>query len=190
GFSPILLHYLLMTVVSITAVGAFDAVGSILVVALIVGPPATAYRLTDKLSVLLALSAAIGGTAAVAGYWFAYTVDASIAGSMATAVGALFLVAIVFAPDQGLLASARRRRTQRRTFAEHMLLVHLLHHEGTPEEARECRPEHLQEHLRWNVEIAQFAIRSAVRGGLVHRRGDVLHLTDAGRTRAQQAMVA
>jgi manganese/zinc/iron transport system permease protein len=190
GFSPILLHYLLMTIVSITAVGAFDAVGSVLVVALIVGPPAIAYLLTDRLSVLLALSAAIGATGAVIGYWFAYLVDASIAGSMAAAVGVLFLFAIVFAPDQGLLASSRRRRAQRRSFAEHMLLVHLLHHEGTPEEARECRPEHLQEHLRWNVDIAQFAIRSAVRGGLVSRRGDVLHLTERGRVRAQQAMVA
>ncbi len=190
GFSPVLLHYLLMTIVSITAVGAFDAVGSILVVALIVGPPAAAYLLTDRLSVLLALSAGIGATAAVGGYWFAFVADASIAGSMAAAVGLLFLLAIVFAPDQGMLAAARRRQSQRRRFAEHMLLVHLLHHEGTPDEARECRPEHLQEHLRWNVEIAQFAIRSAIRSGLVSRRNNVLYLTDSGRIRAQQAMVA
>src|SRR5690606_8704523 len=71
GFSPVLLHYLLMSVVSVTAVGAFDAVGSILVVALIVGPPATAYLLTDRLSVLLGLSAGIGAVAGIAGYWFA-----------------------------------------------------------------------------------------------------------------------
>jgi len=45
---PALLHYGLMTVVSITAVGAFDAVGSILVVALMIAPPATAYLLAER----------------------------------------------------------------------------------------------------------------------------------------------
>lgn len=190
GFSPILLHYLLMGAVSVTAVGAFDAVGSVLVVALIVGPPAAAYLLTDRLSTLLLLSAAIGTVAAVAGYWFAYAIDASIAGSMAAAVGLLFLLAILFAPDQGIVAARRRRLAQRRSFAEHMLLVHLLHHEGTPEERRECRSEHLQEHLRWQAEIADLAIRSALRDGFVSRQGDLLRLTQTGRDRAREVMVA
>ncbi len=64
GFLPSVLHYGLMTLVSVTAVAAFDAVGSILVVALIVGPPATAYLLTNKLSVMIGLSIAIGNVAA------------------------------------------------------------------------------------------------------------------------------
>ncbi len=190
GFSPILLHYLLMGIVSVTAVGAFDAVGSVLVVALIVGPPATAYLLTDRLSTLLWLSAGIGAAAAIAGYWFAFALDASIAGSMATAVGALFSLALLFAPRQGIVAAARRQKTQRRAFAEHMLLVHLLHHEGTPEEEIECRPEHLRDHLRWNEELATLAIRSAVRDGLVRTSDEVLRLTDSGRVRAREAMVA
>lgn len=190
GFSPVVLHYLLMATVSVTAVGAFDAVGSVLVVALIVGPPATAYLLTDRLSSLLLLSAAIGAAAAIAGYWLAFLLDASIAGSMATAVGVFFLLALAFAPEHGLLAAARRRQAQRRRFAEHMLLVHLLHHEGTPEEGVECRPDHLREHLRWDEELAGLAIRSALRGGLVEQSGDMLHLTGAGRSRAREAMVA
>ena len=48
GFAPTLIHYGLMTLVSVTTVGAFDAVGSILVVALIAGPPATAYLITNS----------------------------------------------------------------------------------------------------------------------------------------------
>lgn len=190
GFSPVLLHYLLMGIVSITAVGAFDAVGSVLVVALIVGPPATAYLLTDRLSTMLPLSAGIGAASAIAGYWLAWWLDASIAGSMATAVGALFLLTLALAPQHGLLAAARRRHVQRRRFAEHMLLVHLLHHEGTPEEGIECRPDHLREHLRWDEELADLAIRSATRGGLVEQAGPMLHLTPSGRARAHEAMVA
>ena len=49
GFSPALVHYAFMGLVSVTAVGAFDAVGSILVVALMIAPPAAAYLLTDRL---------------------------------------------------------------------------------------------------------------------------------------------
>jgi manganese/zinc/iron transport system permease protein len=190
GFSPVLLHYLLMVAVSVTAVGAFDAVGSILVVALIVGPPATAYLLTDRLGILLLLSSAVGALAAISGYWLAFLLDASIAGAMASAVGALFLCAFLLAPHQGLVANARRRLDQRRRFAEQMLLVHLLNHEGTPEEARECRPRHLQEHLRWDERLADLAIRSAIRNELVERRGELLQLTPRGRTHAQQTMVA
>ncbi len=50
GIPVTLIHYLLMTMVSITAVASFDAVGAILVVALFIVPPATAYLLTEKLS--------------------------------------------------------------------------------------------------------------------------------------------
>jgi manganese/zinc/iron transport system permease protein len=190
GFSPVLLHYLLIVSVSVTAVGAFDAVGSILVVALIVGPPATGYLLTDRLGVLLLLSAGIGGAAAITGYWIAYALDASIAGAMAAAVGAFFGLALLFAPDQGLVAGARRHRDQKRRFAQQMLLVHLLHHEGTPEEHRECRAAHLQEHLRWDPRVADSAIRSATRNHLIERRGELLRLTPQGRTHARETMVA
>ncbi|HUE95892.1 MAG TPA: metal ABC transporter permease, partial [Longimicrobiaceae bacterium] len=189
GFSPTLLHYLLMATVSLTAVGAFDAVGSVLVVALIVGPPATAYLLTDRLSVLLAIAAGIGATAAIGGYWAAHALDASIAGSMASAVGFLFLLAFVFAPQQGMIAAARRKTEQRRRFAKQMLLVHLLHHENTPDEHRECRPDHLRDHLRWKEEVATRAIRSATREDLVVSRGELLHLTEAGRRLAKESMV-
>lgn len=190
GFSPALLHYLLMGAISITAVGAFDAVGSVLVVALIVGPPATAYLLTDRLSWMLVLSALIGAAAAIAGYWVSYLADASIAGCIATMVGVFFFLAFLLAPNQGMVAAARRARTHRRRFAQHMLLVHLLHHEGTPEASRECRPDHLQEHLRWNPELAELAIRTAVRHRLVVSSGGLLHLTEEGRKLAREAMVA
>ncbi len=87
GFAPGILHYALMGLVSLTAVGAFDAVGSVLVVALMVGPPMTARMLTDRLSVLILLSAGIGAACAIAGYWVAHWLDASIAGAMAGMVG-------------------------------------------------------------------------------------------------------
>ena len=188
GFSPALVHYLLAALASVTAVGAFDAVGSILVVALMIAPPATAYLLTDRLPVMLVLAAAAGVVAAIAGFWLAHLVDASIAGSIAAAAGALFAAAFVFAPTRGLVAVARRRARQRREFAQAMLAIHLLHHEGKAEAAQENRVEHLDEHLRWEPEFAARVVRNAERAGLVVARNGALALTERGRDLARTAI--
>ncbi len=92
GFSPVIIHYSLMGVVSITAVGAFEAVGFILVVALMVVPPLTAYLITDNLSNMIFISCFIGVLIGIVGYQMAYVFDVSIAGSMATVAGIIFLV--------------------------------------------------------------------------------------------------
>ncbi len=188
GFVPGVLHYALMGLVSVTAVSAFNAVGSILVVALMVAPPAAAYLLTDRLAVMMGLSAALGALIAVSGYWLAHVLDASIAGAMATMAGVVFGAVVLCAPERGLLAQWRRRARQRWRFAEKMLLIHLVHHEDTPEEARECRASHLQEHLAWEGAFAAKVVRRAAREGTVRRREGRLLLTDAGRRLARQAL--
>ena len=188
GLSPALLHYGLMGLVSVTAVGAFEAVGSILVVALMVGPPATAYLLTDRLAAMVGLSAALGAGGAIAGYWLAHALDGSIAGAMATVVGIEFLLAGLLAPRRGLVAAARRHAAQRIRFAETMLAVHLLHHEGVPGEAHETQLEHLSAYLRWDDDFARRIVRSARREGLVDDRGGGLELTERGRATAAEAL--
>jgi manganese/zinc/iron transport system permease protein len=190
GLSPAIVHYGLMSMVSVTAVGAFDAVGSILVVALMIAPPGTAYLLTDRLGVMLPLAAGIGVGSAISGYWVAHWLDASIAGSMASAAGVLFGLAWLFAPQRGLVALATRRERQRWEFAQTMLTIHLLNHEGSPEAAEESRVEHLTQHLRWEPEFAGRVVRGAERRGLVERGDGRLALTDRGRTLARDAVVA
>lgn len=190
GLAPTAVHYALMSLVSVVAVGAFDVVGSILVVGLMIAPPAAAWLLTDRLPVLLGLSVALGVVSAVSGYWLARGLDVSIAGAMAVMAGVWFAACLAFAPDRGLVAQARRRARQRVAFAERMLLVHLLHHEHTPEADRECRVGHLQEHLHWAPAFAGRAVRAAERGGAVRQSGDRLALTPSGREAARRAMVA
>lgn len=68
GFRPGALHYALMVLVSLVAVGAFDAVGSILVIAFFIIPSAAAYLLTDRLWVMLVISTLIGSASAFFGY--------------------------------------------------------------------------------------------------------------------------
>lgn len=108
GFHPRFIHYLLMTMVAITTVAAFEAVGSIIVIAMLIVPPATAFLLTRKLPVLIALSLILAFTSAVLGQGLSYLPSAlglpesTSSGMMATAAGLLFLAAWLFGP-QGLL---------------------------------------------------------------------------------------
>lgn len=190
GFSPTAVHYAFTGLVSVTAVGSFDAVGSILVVALMVAPAAAAYLLTDDLVVMIVLAAGIGVASAIGGYWVAHAIDASIAGSMASAAGVAFALAYVFAPARGLVAMTARRRNQRDAFQRAMLVIHLFQHEGSAAEEAECHLDHLSGHLRWSARAARGVVARAVRRGLVICRADgALGLTDAGRRVAKEALV-
>lgn len=189
GFKPGLIHYGLMTLVSVTAVGAFDAVGSILVIALMIVPPVTAYLLTDRLSKMLALSVLIGIVGAVSGYWLARFLNTNIGAAIVTMLGVAFGLAFLFAPQQGLVALSQRRRRQRWEFAQAALAIHLMHHEGRPEAAEENQIVHLSRHLRWQQEFAAEVVRRAQQRGLVVRHDGYLELTDEGRELAREAIV-
>lgn len=86
----------LMSMVSYTTVSSFEAVGAILVVALLVVPPATAFLYTKKLSSLIKLTCVLGIFISIAGYYMAYLVDSSIAGMMVAVGGVVFLGSALF----------------------------------------------------------------------------------------------
>ena len=92
GMNTSLWHYLLMGATSFTTVAAFEVVGAILVVALLVTPPATAYLLTQRLHNMLIVASVIGILTAVGGYYIAVWINGSIAGAMTVTAGCLFLI--------------------------------------------------------------------------------------------------
>ncbi len=113
GINATMIHYLLMVLVAMTTVAAFEVVGSILVIAMLIVPGATAWLLTRRLLPFLIVSVAVSVVAAVLGHIAAITVpplfgyvDTSTAGSMATVLGILFFGALLFAPEQGVVARA------------------------------------------------------------------------------------
>lgn len=112
GISTSLWHYLLMGAVSATTVASFESVGAILVVALLIGPAATAYLFTDNFKVMLLLAVATGVIASVIGYYIAYWLDGSIAGAIAMVTGILFALAVFFAPAHGLVFKRLRTTVQ------------------------------------------------------------------------------
>jgi manganese/zinc/iron transport system permease protein len=176
GFSPILVHYLLMSAVSVTVVGAFESVGVILVVAMLVVPPAAAYLLTDRLSVMLALSAAFGVVAAVLGYALAVYWDASIAGAMATVTGALFALAFLGSPRYGMLGRMRRHRRMGRAMSEQLVLLHLSHGAGVVPFSELAR------RFNWPHSRLEAVAARLARRRWVDRSQSGLRLTPAGLT--------
>lgn len=104
GIPVVFMHYLFMSLVSVTTVAAFDAVGAIMVVAMLITPAASAYLWTDRLSIMLVLSSSLGVISAIVGYMIAVWLDTSISGSMAFATGLVFLFSFLCSPKHGMLS--------------------------------------------------------------------------------------
>ncbi len=109
GISARGMHYLLMTFVAVTTVASFEAVGSILVVAMLIVPSAAAHLLTDRLGPMLLVSVCLGAASAALGHlaaitvpgWFGFA-DTNTAGMMAVTAGTLFGVVLLIAPRHGI----------------------------------------------------------------------------------------
>ncbi|WP_281889385.1 metal ABC transporter permease [Paenibacillus sp. YYML68] len=112
GIPVALFHYLLMGLVSVTTVASFESVGAILVVGMLVVPAATAYLLTEKLSLMIVYSMLVGVASAIIGYGVSVLLDASIAGCMITVAGVLFILAFLFSPSHGIVWRKLKHRKQ------------------------------------------------------------------------------
>lgn len=176
GFSPVVLHYGLMSVSSVTIVGAFDAVGAILVVALMIAPAATAYLLTNDLKRMLVLSVVFGVFSAIAGYWLAHLLDASISGSMTTVLGIVFLLVYLFAPKKGLISVLYRQKQQRTEVSLITFLLHLNNHT----EKSERHINHLQEHINWQKVRSKSVVDLALKNNMITIDNHIVSLTEKG----------
>lgn len=188
GFTPVIIHYALMIDVSITAVGAFDAVGSILVVAFMIAPAATAYLLTNNLKLMVVLSIITGVLSSITGFWMAWFLDASIAGAMACMTGVFFFIAFLFSPKRGIIQVIKRKQDQKLDFGITMLAVHLLHHRAAENAARECHKDHLLDHINWEKKFIKLVVSHALHRSIITEQDGMLLLTKQGEDLAGQAM--
>jgi len=190
GISANVMHYLLMTLVAVTAVAAFEAVGSILVVAMLIVPGATAHLLTDRLpsmlivSVLVAVAGASLGAAATGP---GLGIDTSTAGAISVATGLIFLLALLFAPRHGVVSRlAHRAALSLGIVREDVLglLYRLEEHRVT--DTAPLFVARLREALRVGPLTSRLALATLARNGLVRRAPEGYRMTDAGRARARE----
>lgn len=109
GISSRAVNIALLSLVSATTVVSFEAVGSILVVAMLVGPAATAQLLTDRLRRMPWIAAGLGALSAIVGYVLAVRWNTSVAGMMSVVIGVQFALAAVLAPRHGVLSRRLHR---------------------------------------------------------------------------------
>lgn len=201
GFNPTLLLYLLMTLVSLVVVGAFDAVGSILVIAFFIIPPSAAYLLSDHLGIMLMLSAGIGSLSTFFGYQlsrgrvFGINIaaltggswDSSIAASMGVTMLFFFCIILLVSPRQGIFAVFFRRLRQKRSFKEQALLGHIHHHSGTAREATELSRQTLSSHLQWEEKYLTAVLSRLTKSAQIYtsKTGLVL-LTEKGKQQVER----
>lgn len=94
GIRTGLVNTAFMFLVSLTVTAAFNAAGAILVIALMIVPPATAHLLTRTLPTMLGLTMVIAAVGALTGFWIAYVVDAATSAGMAVFYGVVFIAAL------------------------------------------------------------------------------------------------
>lgn len=176
GFSPAIIHYGLMSVASVTTVGAFDAVGAILVVALMIAPAASAYLLTSNLTKMILLACFFGVFSAISGYWAANYLDASIAGSIATMLGIVFLAVYLFAPSKGLIAVLYREKQQRIEVSLITFILHLKNHK----EKEERHVNHLTDHINWQKVRSKTVLNLGLKNNLFTIDDHIVSLTEKG----------
>ena len=95
---------------SASIVAALQTVGAFLVIAMVVTPGATAYLLSDRFPRLIMISVLIGASCSFLGAYISYFLDGATGGIIVVLLTTVFLVAFVFAPKHGILASRRRAR--------------------------------------------------------------------------------
>ena len=195
GINSRIMHYALMTIVAVTTVACFESVGSILVIAMLIVPPATAYLLTDRLNRMILISVAVaslsaggGHIAAVAGPGiFGYEgMSTNTSGMMAVVAGIIFLMAFVAAPRYGILSKILHRwKLSMRILREDVLgLVYRLEEHEASQVA--IVPALLRDAMGVRLAPRYLAMWGLLRSGHVSRSNGEYHVTDAGRAEARE----
>lgn len=110
GYPVFALDILLLLLVAATIVVSLQTVGNILILALVVTPPASARLLTDRLSRMLVASVLIAVGSGVVGLYISYHAATAAGATIVLTATAAFLISLVFAPNHGLVSGYFSRR--------------------------------------------------------------------------------
>jgi len=191
GINALWVHYALMAMVAGVTVASFEAVGSILVVAMLIVPAATAHLLTDRLGSMMAVAVGVGALSAALGFRSAVVFDTNVAGMMAVAAGAQFGLAVLLAPRHGLVGRWWNTVRLSLRIAREDVLARLYRAEesnAVPVGSAACREWAAQASGRlWSAWVLR---RLLHRGELDTDPNGAVRLTDRGRSEARSIVRA
>lgn len=182
GFSSVALFYALMTLSSLTAVTAFDAVGAILVVSFLITPGAAAYLISKDLKVMIAISVGYAIINSIIGYVLSLLMNVSMSGMTAAVAGVTFLITFLF-NREGLITAIFIRLKRKSELKPELFLTHIGNHSGKKEELEELGLGSIRDHLKWKqAEVDKIAGRLIRRGLIRIDIGkNIYDLTEKGR---------
>jgi len=194
GYNSGVLLQVIMVLTAATCVACFEAVGSIMTVTFIVAPAATALLLSRRLEVVAVLAVVVASVAAVAGHLSAITVpgwflgagfDTSSSGMMAVASFVLFVLAVLLAPQRGVLARrfALRRLAATVAIEDALGLLYRLAERHEPDDAATVHPL-LQGDVRVGSARVDRVLAALRKRGLAVLDAGHWQLTEAGRSEA------
>ncbi|WP_311945294.1 metal ABC transporter permease [Halomonas piscis] len=136
GLPTGLIHYALMVLLTLVTVASMQTVGVILVVSLLIMPASTAYLLTNRLSIMMLLSALFGVMSTLVGLYYSFSYDLQSGAVIVLAAFAIFALVFFLAPGRGVLwlAIGKLMRLPRRRASKRDVLTQLtqLTHKGDP----------------------------------------------------------
>jgi manganese/zinc/iron transport system permease protein len=192
GFSAQWLHYGLMVLVAITSVASFESVGSVLVVAMLIVPAATAYLLTDRLSLMIGISIGVGIVSAVLGHFSATRIPAwfgfgatTTSSMMAVMAGCLLLLSALFSPRYGYVIRWWRQHSLARQILADDIVAYL-YRVGERSSQASASVIELQDELFCVPRTLRAAIAALSRKEEVKMEGDQVSLTESGLSRASR----
>lgn len=105
GLPVKVLHYGLLVLLSVVIVTALKVVGIILVIALLIAPGAIGYMMTDRFDVMVFVAVCAAVLASVTGIVISFVLDSAPAPTIVLVLMAMFMLAFLFSPAHGLIAS-------------------------------------------------------------------------------------
>ncbi len=176
GISVRAIHYYLMLLLSFAVVASMQAVGVILVVAMLITPASTALLLTNRLKYMLLISAIIGVLASVIGLMITDFYNTTPGPAMAVTATLFYLLAVFFAPQKGLLFKfLYKRKIRKRIQFEDTLKQTLKLHERSS-----LSLPNLKERLGFNLNTLKYNLNLLARKGLVRQSSGTLAITSEG----------
>ncbi|MCE5169108.1 metal ABC transporter permease [Paenibacillus profundus] len=113
GLPNKLIHYFLMTLLTMVTVASLQTVGIVLVVAMLITPASTAYLLSDRLWKMLFIAAGCGALSAVLGLYISFRYNLASGATIVLVATVLFITAFMFSPKQGVVWRSLKSRKQK-----------------------------------------------------------------------------
>lgn len=174
------IDYLLLIMTSLSVSVSFQTAGIFMTSAFILGPAATALFYTKRLSTLAFVSVFISSIACLAGFGIAWPNEVSISGTIVSFIGILFIVSVLFSPEEGLLKKYFDNLTTQKRLEEYIIMDIL------NSEIIDCREKHINEELssslKWKLMKVSYIMNKLKAENKIEIVQDKVKLTEEGKS--------